>query len=96
MAAFVHTSDVHTVIGTLGNGRKIVSSYIPVESIGATITQVTILPLTRILSFAPTFKTHTALVVDAIFEEGTAANQVGITLAGGCNGAVIEILSVGV
>ena len=96
MAAFTQTTDVHTVIGTFKNGRKLVYSSIPVESVGATITQVAILPLKRIISFIPTFTTNTANVNVAIFAAGTAANEVGITLTGGCNGAVIGILSVGV
>jgi len=96
MVAFTHTSDVHTVLGTFDDGKKLVSSYIPVEDGGATITQVTVMPLTRIISFIPTFKTSTANVNAAVFAAGTAANQIGITLAGGCQNAVIEILSVGV
>ena len=96
MAVFAHTHDVHSVIGTFSDGRKLVYSYIPVESADVGLTQVTIMPLKHVISFIPTFLTNVAGVDTGVFAAGTNLNQVGITFGAGANGAIIGILSVGV
>lgn len=85
------------IIGTIHGGLKVVSTTVTVTDADGAATQITVRPLTRIISFIPSFKTNVANIVTTVFAAGTNANQVSVDPpAGGINTAVIEIVSFGV
>ena len=92
---FAHIADVNTVVATLSNGRKLVSTTIPVSDANFGATQVTVTPLTRILAYIPSFK-NVGAAGATTFAAGTNPNQIVVTPAASINGATIEIISVGV
>jgi hypothetical protein len=85
------------VVGTLTNGRKIVSTTVTVTDAGEEITQITVPSLKKIIAYVPSYKTSVATAVTSTIANGTLPNQFAITAgAGGIDGAVIEVISVGV
>jgi hypothetical protein len=95
MAAFTHTSDVFTVSSVLRNGVKVVSATITVTSAGTDATQITVMPLTRILGWVFGIKNPGTAPTTFVAAAGTAANQISIDPVADATGAVLEITAFG-
>lgn len=97
MAAFTYTQ-TDTVLGTLTNGRKIVSTVVTVTSVDATTsTPITIKPLDRIIKFiaGPQLNSAPAGIM-AWVADATYPNIIGATPAASANADTFEIISVGI
>ena len=94
MAAVLFSAQTDVVLGELDNGLKMVLTTATLDA-GITISQLTVSPLSRIVSFFPTFKKNTTNTVGCIFTAGTLANQVGVNPVASNSTGIIEILSFG-
>lgn len=94
MAVFTHT-DVNTLVSTIRNGKKIVSTTVTISDTGTDATTITSTLLTRALGWIVTVKnpgtTPTTFVTKQVL-----GNTFTITPAADATGAVLEILAVGV
>ena len=98
MATFSGTI-TNTIVGTLDNGRKIVSSDLTVYTGGIDATTFTITPIRRITSWIanPKVPGFTATApVDIIFTAGSASNTLVVDPNADASGAVINFTSVGI
>jgi len=94
--ATTFTTQTDTVLATLTDGTKIVSTVLTTAGAGVGASQFTITPLTRVLKFFPAFTTYEANSVGWIIIPGTAANQISIDSVANSAGACLEIISIGV
>lgn len=101
--AFTSSSQTDTIIGTLDGGRKVVSTVVTVLDSLTNQTQITINPITRVVSFIPSIINYgtmgaTTASGTIVFSDGlSGANKISFTPGvGGSLNSVFEILSVGV
>jgi hypothetical protein len=96
MVAFAH-SETHTVLGTLTNGLKIVSTVMTVTNTeSTTATPITISPLTRIIKFIAGTQTVTTGGIMGWVISGTYPNIINATPAGSAHDDIFEIVSIGI
>ena len=98
MVDLAFTTQVDTVLGTLEDGTKVVSTLLTNAGAGTDATDFTIKPLTRIIAYVPSVKKSVANVFSnaAHFSAGTNSNQIKIHAPASIATANIEIWSIGI